>query len=209
MSTRSVDNPSKILNNLQRDKAAGLADLFELQRSHLRHFLKCRLNKVLSNRLDASDVIQEVYIRAQRNVDDYLANPCVPPVIWLRQLAYNVLGDTHRRHFRQLRNPCHEQTDHDEELITNLIDSNDSVNTVCQRNEMADRIRIMLRQLSQVDREVLQLRHLEGYSIAEIADMFELNSETIKKRYYRALKRFRNIIEGDPCMENRCPPSTS
>lgn len=186
---------SLILQNLKSDKQTGLAELFEHQRPHLRHFLRCRLNKVLSSRLDASDVIQEVFIRAQKNVETYLEEPKVPPVIWLRQLAHHVVQDTHRRHFRQLRNPYQEQQNCDDVLIANLIDSTDSVNTAYQRREIAESLRSLLKELSEMDREVLELRHLEGYSISEIAAMLELNSEAIKKRYYRALKRFRSILE--------------
>lgn len=186
---------STIIESLQQDKEAGLAQLFELQRPHLRNYLNCRFNKALSSRLDASDIIQEVFIRARRNIDNYLAKPVLPPAIWLRQLAHYVVRDTHRHHFRQLRNPFQEQHDCDDVLIANLIDSTDSVNTSLQRNELADRIRVMLEGLGEGDKQVLELRHLEEYSITEISEMLEINVEAVKKRYYRALKRFREVIE--------------
>lgn len=186
---------STSLDCLKQEKQLALARMLELQRAHLKRFVDCRMNRVLSGRVDPSDIIQEVFIRAQQNLDNYLTKPAVPPLIWLRQLSHHVLRDTQRKQFRRLRNPCLEERGPDDFLLANLIDSSESVGTECQRRELAKNIRSMLSELSPLDREVLEMRHLEGYTIAEIAQQLELNAETVKKRYYRALERFRHILE--------------
>ena len=81
--------------------AAGLGQLFEEERDHLRRFLQRRINGKLSSRIDASDVIQEVYLRAQAALPNYLSNPVVPPLTWLRHLSFQVLCEVHRKQFWQ------------------------------------------------------------------------------------------------------------
>jgi DNA-directed RNA polymerase specialized sigma24 family protein len=38
------------------------------------------------------------------------------------------------------------------------------------------------------------MRHVDGYSLAEISKLLDIGLETIKKRYYRALKRFKDLV---------------
>lgn len=52
----------------------------------------------------------------------------------------------------------------------------------------------MLSQLSEIDRGVLEMRHLEGYTLRDIAELLDLSQDMIKERYYRALSRFRQIV---------------
>ena len=49
-------------------------------------------------------------------------------------------------------------------------------------------------ELSDKDREVLVLRCFEGLTNQEVATMFELNPETTKKRFTRALLRLQQVL---------------
>ena len=57
-----------------------------------------RMDRVLERRVDASDIVQDVLIEANRRLSDYLANPIMPFHLWLRQMAKDRLIDAHRRH---------------------------------------------------------------------------------------------------------------
>lgn len=188
---------STILFNLKSNGKEELGKLLEYQRQHLRRFVDCRINQRLVSRIDASDIIQEVYVRACRGLKNYLASPAVPPLIWLRKLSKQILSEAHRKQFRTMRTPYKEQNGFDEQFIGHMIDSSDSVRTQAERLEVTSRIHALLSQLNEVDREVLEMRHMEGYTIREIASLLEINQETIKKRYYRALDRFREVLSGD------------
>jgi RNA polymerase sigma factor (sigma-70 family) len=64
-----------------------------------------------------------------------------------------------------------------------------------EKKDLHARIFAKLADLNQIDREVLEMRHVDGYSLSEISQILNMQLETIKKRYYRALKRFKDIIE--------------
>lgn len=183
-----------LANKKNDDSQSDLSQLMQLQRQHLRRFIECRINQKVASRLDASDIIQEVYIRAYRGLDTYLESPEIPPMVWLRKLSKQILSEAHRKQFRQVRSPYQEQTDINESFIGKIMDTGVSVRTEAERRDFAERIRALLNQLSDLDREVLEMRHLEDYSIREISELLDLNQDTIKKRYYRALSRFREIV---------------
>lgn len=176
------------------EELTGLGQLFEHERAHLRRFLERRINRKLSSRLDASDVIQEVYFRAQSALPTYLSNPAVPPLIWLRHLSVQVLCEVHRKQFRGIRSPYREENQFDKFLVASLTHSSTSLASKLEKADLQSKIVAKLSDLNQIDREVLEMRHVDGYSLAEIAKLLDIQLETIKKRYYRALRRFKDLV---------------
>ena len=57
-----------------------------------------RLDRRMLPRLDASDVVQEVLLRASTQLDDYVASPPLPFFAWLRQIAWEQVVKLHQRH---------------------------------------------------------------------------------------------------------------
>ena len=65
------------------------------------------------------------------------------------------------------------------------------------RQERHERLKGALASLSQRDREVLVMRHLEQLSTSEIAAMLEITEPAVKSRLLRALIRMREQM-GEP-----------
>ena len=57
-----------------------------------------RLDQAVSRRVDASDVVQDVLLKASQRLGEYLRNPVLPFHLWLRQIARDHVIDAHRRH---------------------------------------------------------------------------------------------------------------
>ena len=49
---------------------------------------------------------------------------------------------------------------------------------------------------SEIDREMLQLRALDGLSNQEVAQVLDLHADAVSKRFGRALLRLRQLLEG-------------
>jgi RNA polymerase sigma-70 factor (ECF subfamily) len=60
---------------------------------------------MIQRRVDASDIVQEVLVEANRRLDEYLHSkePVMPFHLWLRHMARDRLIDAHRRHRRAAR----------------------------------------------------------------------------------------------------------
>src|SRR5262245_7400940 len=97
---------------LERLRAGGteaLSALFEHHRPRLRQMLDLRLGGRLEGRFDASDVLQETYLDAARQVEAYLRDPKVSAYVWLRGLALERLSNLVRAHHgAQRRAVCRE-----------------------------------------------------------------------------------------------------
>src|SRR5262245_34792235 len=72
--------------------------LLARHREAVRRLIEMRLDRASSNRVDASDVVQEALVEAHRRLPDYLRNPAQPFHLWIRQIARDRLIDAHRRH---------------------------------------------------------------------------------------------------------------
>ena len=65
------------LQDVQRGNPRALAALLDHYRPQLRRMLTMRMDKRLTARVDPSDVIQEVFLDANRQVTAYIADPRV------------------------------------------------------------------------------------------------------------------------------------
>src|SRR4051794_32145717 len=77
--------------------------LLARHRESLRRMVGFRMDPALRARFDASDVVQDVLVEADRRLADYLATTTISFQQWLRGLAHDRLIDLHRRHRVALR----------------------------------------------------------------------------------------------------------
>lgn len=190
--------PSDMLSRLQANGNAELTRIFMLHRANLRRLIAAQIHDRLNRRLDASDIVQEAFMRASDRLKDYLVAPTIPPVVWLRILCKQLLAEHTRKQYRDKRNPALEITDFgSDQVVDQLADSWQSAGEVMSKKEMVERVRTLLATLSITEREIIEMRHTEGYSFREIADQLEIKQEAAKKRYYRALDRFRKMADGE------------
>lgn len=180
--------------------------LLQRHRKRLRRLVAMRMDPRLSARLDPSDLVQEVLIEADRRLDDYLREPPLPFYPWLRQLARDRLADAYRRHVRAARrnvtreeaNPLGLPGSSAAALVERLLASGVGPSEAARRQETKERVRAALARLSEQDREVLALRHLEQLSAREVAAILGLSEAAVKSRALRAMQRLRELLGDEP-----------
>ena len=79
--------------------------LLERHRAAIRRMIDRRMDRGVLRRVDASDIVQDVLVEANRRLGDYLANPTMPFRLWLRHMARDRLIDAHRRLYLTLGGP--------------------------------------------------------------------------------------------------------
>src|SRR5262245_18786096 len=89
-----------LLAEVERGDAAARGQLFERQRGRVRGMLALRMDPRLIARIDPSDVVQETFTDAHRQLDVFLRDRPLPFYPWLRQLALDRLSNLHRHHIR-------------------------------------------------------------------------------------------------------------
>lgn len=188
-----------------RDRGVAAAtEFFERDRGRLYGFVKHRTDERLLGRLDWEDVLQEAFLVVQRRYPDFIAKPTVPFYVWMRAITGQVLIDLHRKHLKlQKRNVAREVSMHQRlpfqstsaSLGSLLAASGTSPSHAAMRSEQLEDMNHCLTTMSDLDREVLVLRHMEQLSNGEVAHVLQIDKSAATKRYVRALKRLREAIE--------------
>jgi RNA polymerase sigma-70 factor, ECF subfamily len=196
-------DPTDAIDRLRGGDRGALAALFDEHRGRLRRMVELRIDARLRARLDPSDVVQEAFLDVARDLDSYLADPNLPPLLWLRLHVGRRLTTLHRRHLgTRMRNAGLEISLYQgavpeassAALASMLLGRHTSPTQAAQRAERMLRVQEALNSLDPIDREVLALRHFEQLGRAEAAQVLGISQETGAKRYFRALKRLKDVL---------------
>lgn len=208
MGTHMTDNMSELddlRNRSQAGDAGALNEFFQRYRSRLRHMVQLRMDRRLQGRIDPSDVLQDAFLEAVRHLDGYLAEPRIPPYLWLRYLVGMQLKALHRHHLGVKQRdaklevsifqgpiPAADSLQLASRLLGNLTTPSEAV----LRSERMQRLHAALIEMDPIDREILTLRHFEHLSRAESALELGIEEAAATKRYLRALQRLKVLLEG-------------
>jgi RNA polymerase sigma-70 factor (ECF subfamily) len=201
------DETQELLAGAGRGEAEAVDRLLERHRPALRQAVELRLDRKLSQRVDASDIVQDVLLEASRRIEDYLKRPPMPFALWLRQLAKDHMIDAHRRHrVAQRRSLDREQPlarpqlgdQSSLDLAGQLCDGELTPAAAAIRQELERRFLDALDQMSEDDREVILMRHFEHLSSEEAAQALGLTAAAAGMRHLRALRRLRAVLGEKP-----------
>lgn len=201
------DVTAELLLNVRDGEPVAVDQLLDRHRDSLRRMIQLRLDQRIMQRVDVSDVIQDVLIEANRRLTDYLANPVIPFHLWIRQIAKDRIIDAHRRHRvsakrsidREQPQPGKGPPDQSTmELANQFRDAALTPAAAATQRELAQQIEAAVHQLKDQDREIILMRHYEQLNNQDIATALGLTEPAASMRYLRALKRLREIIESQP-----------
>jgi len=200
-----------LLKRAEASDAGAVERLWERHREPLRRMIGLRLDADLARRVDASDVVQDVLLKANQRLSDYLRNPAMPFHLWLRQIAFDQVIDQHRRHRvagkrtldreRSLAGPS--GAFHDRSSIDLAVQLRDPAMTPAAsalRAELSRRFQAAIARLEEDDREVVLLRHFEQLSNGEAARALGLSEAAAGMRHLRALRRLRALLGETPSL---------
>lgn len=134
------------------------------------------------NAEDASDVVQEVFVRlASRRAE---LSRVTTPHVWLLAVTHNAAMDRVRRRERRRSEPI-------ESAALVAAPSHDP-----GRRVEAERMSRLLAELPEAQREAVALRHVEGCSYREIGRITGVPTFTAASRCRLGLARLRRLLEG-------------
>lgn len=197
----------KLLKQVRSGKHGAFDRLFERYRAYLHKVVEMRLDAKLSQRLDASDVVQETQMEATRRLKDYLEREPVPFHIWLRQIAHDQLLMARRRHVEAARRAVTREVPlparSSMELAQQLLAGGSTPSQHIAKKEQAQRIRKALAELPELDREIVLMRNFEQLSYEEIGYVLQISPATAKMRHVRALLRMSKILHENGLTESQ------
>ena len=92
------DQTNTLLVAARSGDPQAVSQLLEKHRGAVRRLVELRLDRKVQRRVDVSDVVQEVMFEASGRLDRYLQDPAMAFHLWIRQIAWDRIIDTYRRH---------------------------------------------------------------------------------------------------------------
>ena len=149
---------------------------------------------ILSDRADAADVTQEVFLRAFRGIRGFRQGSSLKT--WLYRISVRQALNHRRwcwRHHRQ-----QVSIDAEEEGRSLALDLKDSEATPYERfasQETQQAVRAALTHVPALFRSAVILRDLEGLSYEEVAEVLEVSVGTVKSRILRGRRMLKEILD--------------
>ncbi len=140
----------------------------------------------------AADIAQEAFVKAWRNMNKFDATRSFRS--WLFVIAKNTALDWLKKK-EEVKFSSFEKNGEEESFSESLIDTAPSAAAVAEKNLLSDKIRNIVEQLPENYREVVSMRVGEDLTFREISERLKKPLDTVKSRYFRALKVLKDIIK--------------
>jgi RNA polymerase sigma-70 factor (ECF subfamily) len=170
-------------------------------RDYLRLLARMQLGSRLQAQLDASDVVQQTLLEAQQQLAQFRGSSEAALATWLRQILARNLADVFRAAGRARRDVSRQRSleaaleESASRLGSWLQAEQSSPSQQAQRREEALRLTEALAQLPEPQREAVVLRHLEGWSLADIAAHLDRTPAAVVGLLQRGLKHLRTLLQ--------------
>jgi RNA polymerase sigma-70 factor (ECF subfamily) len=186
-----------------------LAALFDYYRPRLHRMLRLWMDGRVAARLEASDVLQETFLDAARQVAGYLRKPKVPGYLWLRGLTRERLLKLQRRHLEAKCRAVNRERPLPADcwvlVADRLVGQEMSPSQMMLRKELRQKVQQALAKLAPNDQEIIRLRDFEGMSNGEAAQRLGVSDAGATMRYGRALTRLKEVLMADHNSGERQP----
>ena len=201
MTSSAARDPEKLLHLAQSGDGAALGQLLEVYYDYLALLARLQIGRRLQGKVDASDLVQETFLKAHRDFAQFRGTSEAEWVSWLRQiLAFNLAHEvrrycgTQRRDVRLERELEADLNESSRVLDQGLMARQSSPSQRASRREQAVLLAAALAKLPEDYREVIILSHLQGMSFPEAARSMGRTLDSVKNLWARALARLRKFL---------------
>lgn len=182
--------PSTAEEVLLERAVAGDQDAFaEIVATHQRQIYKVAL-AIVRDEMEADAVTQDTFIQAYRHLSRFEGRSGLET--WLTRIAINRARDTLRRRKRWRTRSF---GDPEDGITPEPVDGQPDPERVAESGQLRTAITAVLDELSEQQRTIFQLRHLEGLALEEIAVMLGLRAGTVRAHLFRAIHKIRRQLE--------------
>src|SRR6201981_424511 len=162
----------------------------ELIRRHQQRVLAL-VGSILRRREDVGDVAPQVFLKVFSPLKRFDLRSAFSP--WLYKITVNECWDYLRK--KKVR-PLLYEADLSEEQVSRLdgiVSAERPVAVASEKAEVKETLEWMLGKLPEQDQQLLVLKEMEGFSVQELAEILDLNVNTVKVRLFRARSRLMDV----------------
>jgi len=180
----SIEEKVRLVQSGEVDHFEAVVEAFQKQ-----IYLYCR--RLLGSEHEAEDALQEIMVKAYENIERY--KPSYSFSSWLYKLAYHYCISLLRK--RKVRNRAH--------LRFPQPEPEKSAEEIVNDRVFDEPLHSALLALKPEERNLLVLRVFEEKSFQETADILDMKTDAVKKRYER-LRQKLTVLLRESEGEERC-----
>lgn len=147
---------------------------------------------MMSDREDALDAAQEVFVRVYRSIDSFKGNSSLST--WIYRITANVCNDILRKRQRSSNVISIDSSNDEDDKGMELYDDRATPEETAEKNERAQIIREAISELSVEYREIIIYCDIQGLSYDEISEILKCPQGTVKSRLNRARNALRKKL---------------
>jgi RNA polymerase sigma-70 factor (ECF subfamily) len=169
-------------------------------RDYLCLLTRLQLNPRLQAKLDASDIVQQALLQAYASREQFRGRTEAEWLGWLRAILASVLALAARRFDTRARQLSRERSleaelDRSSSRLECLLAADlTSPSEGVVRGEEIVRLALALAQLPADQRQVVELHHLRGLQIAQVAEQMGRTRPAVVGLLFRGLKKLRALL---------------
>jgi RNA polymerase sigma-70 factor (ECF subfamily) len=172
----------------------------EEYRDYLRLLAQLQLSQRLQAKLDASDIVQQAMLEAHQCRAQFRGQSEAEWLAWLRAILAHTLAAAGRRFSTEARDSRREQSLEAEleqsssRLECLLVADQTSPSERAARCEELVRLTQAMAQLPEDQHRVVELHHLKGLPVAEVALLMKRSRPAVVGLLFRGLNRLRELL---------------
>src|SRR5688500_5331564 len=147
--------------------------------------------RMTGNEHDADDVVQEVFLRAYRQIDSFEERANFST--WVHRIAVNCSLDLLRSRGRHEKHYVRDTEDG--EMTLSAQSSDPQPDRLLLSSELQQHVTAALERLTGAERTAFVLRHFEGMPVDEIGKALGIQGNAAKHTIFRAVRKLRESLE--------------
>jgi len=180
-----------ILTITDQSKQSYLEELFNLHSGRMYN----SAYRILENRQDAEDAIQDTFIKIYRNIEKFMALSGDDLILLIVIYTRNTARDILRRRNTEKKHTAEQAVDADGELIfTDIADPDADVEEIIINRETVAQTRSYIDALPEGQRDVILMKYRLGMKEKEIALALGISETAVSSRVLRAKKGLEKMM---------------
>ena len=183
------ERENRLIRQAQQGSAGAFAQLVAM---HDRRVLQLAY-QLLNSERDAEDIYQDIFLQVFRKLSSFRFESEFST--WLHRIVVNHCINFRKKRQRRRHQPL--QTAHGEEqdYAVEPEDHGQDPERMVLNQELGERIRAALDDLSEQQRAVFVLRHFHGHKVREIAGILSCAEGTVKNYLFRATHHLQKKLQ--------------
>ena len=190
-----------LLERVRRGDAEAMGVLMERYQPYLYLLAQRRLSPRIRTRVDPSDIVQQTLLEAQRDLVSFRGQAEEEFLAWLRRILQHNVQQSIERHWEakkrsvQQERSLSEPQEGGQELVDFVAAEQSSPSQRAMRGEAAVQLAWAIRTLPEDQQEAVRLRHLEGYSLKQLAETMGRSEMAVAGLIKRGLQNLRQQLQ--------------